>query len=109
MQNYIKKKFPMIDVEMEYLWPGMLGVSKDLLPIVGPDENSESIFYVGAATGLPWASALGQYAADRVLNGRNEFDEDFSPHRKFVIGHRLQSLIHTPATYALSHGIAKYL
>lgn len=109
LQNYIKKKFPSIDIEMEYLWPGMLGVSKDLLPIIGPDEGNDCVFYVGAATGLPWAAALGQYAADRVLSGRNEFDEDFSSRRHFVIGRRMQSLLRTPATYALSHGIAKYL
>lgn len=109
LKNYIKKKFPMVDIEMEYLWPGMLGVSKDLLPIIGPDENNDCMFYVGAATGLPWAVALGQYAADHFLYNRNEFDETFSQHRKFVIGPRLQSLLRTPTTYALSHGIAKYL
>ena len=109
LKNYIKKKFPTIDIEMEYLWPGMLGVSKDLLPIIGLDKDNEHVFYVGAATGLPWASALGRYAAERLIHGRNEFDEDFSPRRKFVIGHRLQSLLGAPPTYALSHGIAKYL
>jgi len=67
------------------------------------------VFYVGAATGLPWAAALGRYTAERLLNGRREFDEDFSPRRHFVIGSRMQSLLRTPATYALSHGIAKYL
>src|SRR3989338_8944929 len=109
LKNYIRKKFPSNNIEMEFLWPGMLGVSKDLLPIIGPDENNNSVFYVGAATGLPWAAALGGYAADHLLSGRNEFDEDFSPKRHFVIGPRIQSLLSTPATYALSHGIAKYL
>lgn len=109
LQNYIQKKFPSIHIEIEYLWPGMLGVSKDLLPIIGPNEDNDYVFYVGAATGLPWATALGQYAADRMLHGRNEFDEDFSSRRHFVIGRRMQSLLRTPATYALSHGIAKYL
>ncbi|MDP3778892.1 MAG: FAD-binding oxidoreductase [bacterium] len=109
LTNYIKKKFPAITIELEFLWPGMLGVSKDLLPIIGPDKNNDCVFYVGAATGLPWAAALGQYAADHALNGRNEFDEDFSPDRHFVIGSRMQSLLSTPVTYALSHGIAEYI
>jgi len=109
LKNYIGKKFPHITIEMECIWPGMLGVSKDLLPIVGPDENNDCVFYVGAATGLPWAAALGDYAADYLLHGRNEFHKDFSPERHFVIGRRLQSLLRTPPTYALSHGIAKYL
>ncbi len=109
LKNYIQKKFPSITIEMEFLWPGMLGVSKDLLPIIGPDDHNDRVFYVGAATGLPWAAALGQYAAGRLLHGINEFDEDFSSKRRFVIGPRMQSLLSTPATYALSHGIAKYL
>lgn len=108
LQNYINKKFSIINIEMEFLWPGMLGVSKDLLPIMGPDKDNNVVWYVGAATGLPWAAALGNYAADHVLHGRNEFDGDFSPKRHFVIGSRMQSLISTPVTYALSHGIAKY-
>jgi len=109
LKKYIERKFPNIDIEMEFLWPGMLGVSKDLLPIIGLGEDSDCVFYVGAATGLPWAAALGGYAADHLLNGRNEFDEDFSPLRHFVIGPRMQSLLSTPVTYALSHGIAEYL
>lgn len=108
LKNYIKKKFPLVDIEMEYLWSGMLGVSKDLLPIIGSDKDNDCVFYVGAATGLPWASALGQYAAERIIKGRNEFDEDFSSKRHFVIGSGLQSILGNPVTYALSHGIAKY-
>ncbi len=109
LKNYIQKKFPFISVQMDYLWPGMLGVSKDLLPVMGSDAHNKHVWYVGAATGLPWAAALGRYAAERVLSGRNEFDQDFSPERRFVISPRIQSLLTTPMTYALSHGIAKYL
>lgn len=105
---YFKKKFPNIQIELEYIWPGMLGVSKDLLPIMGADEKAENIWYVGAATGLPWAAALGTYAADKIINGRNEFDEVFSWKRTFLIGSRLQTLLTTPITYAVSHGIVKY-
>jgi gamma-glutamylputrescine oxidase len=108
LQNYINKKFPAISIEMEFLWPGMLGVSKDLLPIMGPDKDNSCVWYVGAATGLPWAAALGIYAADHLLNGRDTFDKDFSPERHFIIGSRLQTLLSTPITYALSHGLAKY-
>jgi gamma-glutamylputrescine oxidase len=109
LKNYIKKKFPSVRIEMEGVWPGMLGVSKDFLPIIGGDEKNPAVFYVGGATGLPWASALGVYAAEHFLEARKEFDEDFSPKRHFVIGRRMQSLLRTKATYALSHGIAKYL
>ena len=105
---YFQKKFPHVPLELEYIWPGMLGVSKDLLPIMGPDDAHQNIWYAGAATGLPWAAALGRYAADRITHNRNEFDADFSWKRKFIIGPRLQSLLTTPLTYAISHGIAEY-
>lgn len=107
LKNYIRKKFPSLDTTLEYLWPGMIGVSKDLLPIMGPDKNNNCVWYVGAATGLPWAAALGGYAADRLTQGSSEFDEYFSPYRHFVIGKRIQAFLSTPATYAISHGIAK--
>ena len=108
LTRYIKNKFPYLNIELEYVWPGMLGVSKDLLPVMGYDSSSNKIWFVGAATGLPWAAALGHYAAEKFLSGRNEFDEKFSWKRKFVIGRRMQTLITTPPTYAISHGIAKY-
>lgn len=108
LTRYIQKKFPFLPIELEYIWPGMLGVSKDLLPVMGFDPDSKHIWLVGAATGLPWAAALGYYAAEKYLSGRNEFDDIFSWKRKFVIGRRMQAILTTPPTYALSHGIAEY-
>lgn len=108
LQQYMRRKFPSVHADLEYLWPGMLGVSKDLLPVMGQDRYNNLVWYAGAATGLPWAAALGRYGADRLLDGRDEFDRDFSPERRFVIGPRIQSLLTTPPTYAISHGIAKY-
>lgn len=108
-RKYASRVFPDIPIELEYVWPGMLGVSKDLLPVMGHDPAAPNIWYVGAATGLPWAAALGIYAADRILSGRDEFDEDFSQHRHFLIGRRMQRALTTPITYALSHGAVEYL
>jgi len=102
------QRFPDVRLELESVWSGMLGVSKDLLPVMGPDRLHANVWYVGAATGLPWAAALGLYAADRILGGRDDFDQAFSPARRFVIGRRVQALLSTPLTYALSHAVAKY-
>lgn len=104
---YLRSKFPGVALDIEYVWPGMLGVSKDLLPIIGPDREHASIWYAGAATGLPWAAALGIYGAERILHGRSDFDAAFSPERKFVIGPRLQRLLSTPLAYAISNAVAK--
>lgn len=105
--DYFHAKFPNVALNIEYVWPGMLGVSKDLLPVMGRDRTLDTIWYAGAATGLPWAAALGIYAAERILSGRSDFDRAFSPERKFVIGRRLQGLLSTPLAYAVSHGIVR--
>lgn len=108
-RKYASRVFPDIPIELEYVWPGMLGVSKDLLPVMGYDPVAPNVWYVGAATGLPWAAALGIYAAERIISGRDEFDEDFSQRRRFLIGRRMQQMLTTPVTYALSHGAVAYL
>lgn len=105
---YFHDKFPGIELKLDSVWSGMLGVSKDLLPVMGPDPARDTLWYTGAATGLPWAAALGVYAAERILHGRSDFDAAFSPARRFVIGPRLQAWLSTPLAFALSNGIAKY-
>jgi len=109
LRAYFAKTFPQFPIEFERIWPGMLGVTKDLLPIMGPDEIHDSIWYAGAATGLPWASALGAYSAERILNERNDFDNVFSSKRKFTIGPRVQKMLTKPLSFALSHALIKYL
>ncbi|HTF89608.1 MAG TPA: FAD-binding oxidoreductase [Planctomycetota bacterium] len=105
--KYFARRFPGVPLELESAWSGMLGVSKDLLPIMAADPRHPTVWYVGAATGLPWGTALGIYAAERILAQRKDFDEAFSPRRKFAIGHRLQSVLRTPLTFAICNGIAK--
>ncbi len=104
LHRYIKTRFPSINLELEYLWPGMLGVSKDFLPIANQDDTMKSVYYFGAAAGLPWAAALGKYVVDKIFDGRDEFDQYFSPKRKFVIPRPIQRVVSTPVTFALSHG-----
>jgi gamma-glutamylputrescine oxidase len=100
-------RFPGVELEIEFAWSGMLGVSKDLLPVMGQSGENSNVWYAGAATGLPWAASLGIYAADRIVRGRSDFDSAFSPDRKFAIGRRLQSLLSTPVSFAISNKIAK--
>lgn len=109
LTRYINKKFPALEITMDYLWPGMLGVSKDLLPVMGPDKKNKNVWYIGAATGLPWAAALGSYGAERLISKRDEFDAIFSYNRHFIIGPTIQSLLTTPLTYAISNGLAEVL
>ncbi len=106
--NYIKKRFPDLDILFEYYWPGMIGISKDLMPLAGPDLDSNNIYYVGACSGLPWAAALGRYSAEKLLDKRSDFDHFFSPQRKFFIGSKLQKLLGKPISFALSNIVSIY-
>ena len=103
LTSYFYKKFPHIKPEFHYMWPGLIGVSKDILPLAGKDDQNPNIYYVGAAAGLPWASALGAYSADSLIDGRSEFDDLFSPYRPFTVNSTIQKCIGTRLAFALSH------
>ncbi len=102
LQLYVEEKFN-ISPPFEYMWPGFIGVSKDIMPIAGPDKDSPTIYYVGAAAGLPWAAALGRYAADALIDNRSDCHGYFSPYRPFTFGPPLQKVLGNRITFALSH------
>lgn len=108
MLRYMEERFPGIEFPLESIWPGMLGVTKDLLPLMGQDTDDASVTYIAAASGLPWAAALGRYVADKVKDGRSDFDSVFTPYRKFIAPRIIEKIIHKQITYALAHGYAKY-
>lgn len=101
LSNYFYKTFG-FHLNFEYMWPGLIGVSKDLVPIAMADKNNPNIFYISAATGLPWAAALGWYSAERVADKNTEFDQYFSANRKFFIGRGLQTILGKRISFALS-------
>lgn len=103
LTDYVQRHFPNVSITFEYCWPGLIGISKDVRPIAGRDKQNQHIYYVTAATGLPWAAALGVYSADHMIKGRSEFDEIFSPYRSFFIGDTIQSLIGKRLAFALNN------
>lgn len=103
LQNYAKARFPHVRPQFEYMWPGLIGVSKDILPLAGRDAKDPSLYYIGAAAGLPWASALGAYAADSLIDGRSDYDDCFNPYRAFKFGQGGQKILGNRLTFALSH------
>ncbi len=108
-QGYLHEKFPDVAVELEYLWPGLIGVSKDFLPIAGRHRQLSDVYYVGGCAGLPWAAALGRHMAKKVVDGKpNPLDNYFVTPRRYPIGYTAQTLLRKPITFALSHGITKY-
>lgn len=103
LTNYFKTKFPDITVTFEYLWPGLIGISKDIMPIAGLDKHQNSIYYIAGAAGLPWAAALGAYSAKRLIDGNTEHDDCFSPYRQFPIGEGLQKILGKQLSFAISN------
>jgi len=108
LQSYTKKKFPDVSINFEYFWPGLIGVSKDIIPIADYDPTSKNIYYISGAAGLPWAAALGHYAAEKIIDGKTDFDTYFSLSRKFPVGNALQSIIGKRAAFAVSNLISLY-
>ena len=103
LSRYLEKKFPELDVQFEHVWPGLIGISKDIGPIAGRDKDIKHIYYITAATGLPIAAALGRYSAEHILDGNTDLDAYFSPYRSFPLGGLAQTMLGTRATFALSN------
>lgn len=109
MHRYISQKFPKLNIQFEYLWPGLIGVSKDFLPLAGQHPTLSNVYYIGGAAGLPWAAALGGYMADKVIDERTSpLDAYFTAERRYPIGKTIQRIVRKPLAFALSHGITEY-
>ncbi len=106
---YFNAKFPGLNIQFKQMWPGLIGISKDIVPIAGRDKDKPFLYYVTAATGLPIAAALGRYSAQHMLEGRTDLDPYFSPYRSFPIGGALQSLLGTKLSFALCNGMKKII
>ena len=109
LAKYFNKNFPNIKITWEYMWPGMLGISKDFLPIIAQDNKMTNVYYAGAAAGLPWSAAIGSYLCDKITNGRNDYDKFLSPNRQFPPIDLLQPILRKKVTFALSHGYVKFV
>jgi len=103
LMNYFHTKFPSVNIEFEYMWPGIIGISKDVFPVAGFDKDMSSVYYIAGACGLPFAATLGTHCVDRMVNNNKEFDDCFSPYRPFVLGTAIQRLLGTRLTFALSN------
>lgn len=108
-EKFFRKKFPDLSVEWEYIWPGVVGVSKDVLGIAGQSREEPTHYYIAAAAGLPWAAALGKYVAQKIMSpSEHPLDSYFSPYRRFPIGNKIERILGKPLTFLLSHTIMKY-
>ncbi|BDC34743.1 oxidoreductase [Candidatus Dependentiae bacterium Noda2021] len=102
-QNYWHSKFPHIPLQIEYMWPGLIGISKDMIPLAGHDKNHKSIYYISACSGLPWAAAIGNYCVEHIVHGRRDFDTYFNPYRSYIMRPWMQALLGKRLTFAINN------
>ena len=102
----VRRHLPGIgELDIEWQWPGYIGVSRDLLPIAGGLDAWRSVAICGA--GLPWSAVGGQVAARAALGEPGEIDRLFDPQRSFTELELFQPVLRKPLTFALSHLHAK--
>ena len=107
--RYVERKFPGLNPTFSYFWAGLIGVSKDIVPLAGAFEDRPWLYYVGAGAGLPWAAAMGEYSAAHILEGKQEMDRLLSPYRSFPVGGMVQKVIGKRLSFAISQGKALFL
>ena len=101
---FIARTFPGLEVTWDHVWPGMLGVSKDFLPVAGRDAADPTLTYIGAAAGLPWAAALGRQVGQAIASGTADTFPEFSPYRPAVRGSIVNRMLTRRGALAIAHG-----
>ncbi len=107
LTNYLATKFPGLNIQFKQMWPGLIGLSKDIAPLAGRDQNRPFLYYITASAGLPIAAALGRYSAENLLTNNTDLDDYFSPYRPCLINGPLQSLLGTKLSFALSNMLCR--
>lgn len=102
LTNYIDSTFK-TNIKFDYFWSGLLGITKDIVPIAGQDKDNPNIYYISGATGLPWAAGLGEYSAKKLIDNIDAYDQIFDPYRKFKISGCIQTILGKKLTFALSN------
>jgi hypothetical protein len=103
LQSYLRDKFPALGrVAFTHRWPGLIGVTKDLLPLAGPSSDVPGRYEAMCSAGLPWSVLAGQVAARCAVEGATEFDRFLAPHRAFTLVDPLQPILGKPIAFALS-------
>ena len=108
LERYLRARFPALaDTRFTHAWSGMLGLSKDLLPIAGPRPGAPGHFLAICSAGLPWSVLAGRCAADLAVGRPHDLAACFSPARRFNGLGPMQRVVGKPLTWALSYYLAR--
>jgi gamma-glutamylputrescine oxidase len=108
--RYVCRRFPQLArVQFEATWSGLIGVTKDLLPLAGRIEGPGRHYAALCSAGLPWSTLAARVTVEVALEGKSALAELLRPRRSFTEIELFQPLLRKPLTFALSHAYAKSL
>lgn len=83
LERFLKNRFQFPMPKVEYKWAGLMGFSRDGLPIIGALPGESNLFFAGAYTGHGWGFAYGlaETTAKIMLEGTTPEMELFSMRR----------------------------
>jgi gamma-glutamylputrescine oxidase len=109
LERYARAHFPPLrDVRFTHAWQGLIGMSKDVLPIAGRSPAEPAHYLALCAGGLPWSMLAGECAADILAGRAAPLERFFAPQRRFNRIEAFQPLLGKPLTWALSYYFAKH-
>ncbi len=82
--NYLEKNFRQIGkFEVDYQWAGLMGFSRDGIPMLGSIPGKSNVFVAGGYTGhgMGFGFSMGRMAARVMLNGESTDMDIFSLRR----------------------------
>ena len=92
LQRWAQRTFPALsDLQFDCYWPGLIGVTRDMLPLAGPATlsgapPSPELQQAVCAAGLPWSVLAGQVAARSAVGAPEPMDRHLRPERHFHLG-----------------------
>jgi len=110
LERYARARFAALrDVRFTHAWGGLIGMSKDVLPIAGRSPAEPSHYLAMCGAGLPWSVLAGQCAAALAAGQEAPLARLFAPGRRYHWIDRFQWLLGKRITWALSYVFAKQI
>jgi gamma-glutamylputrescine oxidase len=102
----IRRRFPVLEsVRFTSDWNGLIGVTKDFLPLAGHLRDRHYVALCSA--GLPWSVVAAKTAVRSAFDGGDRLEPFLTPHRSFSEVDLLQPVVGRRVSFALSHAYAK--
>lgn len=106
LERWVERRLPGVVVRWAFAWPGLLGVTRDFLPLAGEVPEIPGVHTVAAATGLPWCAAMASAVAGGLVDGVDRVPPELSTRRSFRLD-RVTGVLGKTATFAAAHAIEK--